>query len=136
MLQALKGANCMVLYDCMRWPVVQAQAIEEINSQTGANMDPNADPNELMQQTTRGLMAAVSRLPQLTDRKRTLDKHTNLLHHLLRVGRNRSLASTLNHRALLCMITADTSRQVAVLDILLPVPRLHVPRLWALACWA
>lgn len=53
--------------------------------QTGANMDPNADPNELMQQTTRGLMAAVSRLPQLTDRKRTLDKHTNLLHHLLQV---------------------------------------------------
>lgn len=62
------------------------QAIEEINSTTGANMDPNADPNELMQQTTRGLMAAVSRLPQLTDRKRTLDKHTNLLHHLLRVS--------------------------------------------------
>lgn len=47
-------------------------------------MDPDADAGELMQQTTRGLMAAVSRLPQLTERKRTLDKHTNLLHHLLK----------------------------------------------------
>lgn len=73
-------------YCCMRRLELWMQAIEEINMQTGANMDPNADANELMQQTTRGLMAAVSRLPQLTERKRTLDKHTNLLHHLLRVS--------------------------------------------------
>ena len=100
MLQAFEGAKCMVFFGCMMLPVVQVQAIEEINSQTGANMDPNADPNDLMQQTTRGLMAAVSRLPQLTDRKRTLDKHTNLLHHLLRVGRHCSLGSLLKPQSI------------------------------------
>ena len=31
-------------------------------------------------------MAAVSRLPQLLERKRTIEKHTNMLHNLLKVG--------------------------------------------------
>ena len=35
------------------------------------------------QQNTRGLMAAVSSLPELTERKRTIDKHTNLATALL-----------------------------------------------------
>lgn len=62
------------------------QAIAEINQQTGSSIDPNTDANSLMQQTTQGLMAAVSRLPQLLDRKRTIEKHTNLLHTLLKVS--------------------------------------------------
>lgn len=61
------------------------QAISEINQQTGSSMDPNVDANSLMQQTTQGLMAAVSRLPQLLERKRTIEKHTNMLHNLLKV---------------------------------------------------
>ena len=62
------------------------QAIAEINQQTGSSIDPNTDANSLMQQTTQGLMAAVSQLPKLLERKRTIEKHTNLLHNLLRVG--------------------------------------------------
>lgn len=69
------------------------QAIAEINQQTGSSIDPNVDANSIMQQTTQGLMAAVSRLPQLLERKRTIEKHTNLLHNLLKVGPYRNAAS-------------------------------------------
>ncbi|KAK9862629.1 hypothetical protein WJX84_008227 [Apatococcus fuscideae] len=53
------------------------QAIEELNRRTGADVDPAADPSELMQSNTRGLMSAVASLPQLTERKRTIDKHNH-----------------------------------------------------------
>jgi len=71
------------------------QAINEINQQTGSHMDPSAEASSLMQDTTQGLMAAVSRLPQLLERKRTIEKHTNLLHHLLRVIRPPPVAPSL-----------------------------------------
>ena len=35
---------------------------------------------------TRGLMSAVAQLPQLIERKRTIEKHSSLLHKLLSVG--------------------------------------------------
>ena len=62
------------------------QAVQDINSQTGANLDPNQDPNDMMQNSTQILMSAMSQVPQLTEKKRTLDKHTTLLHRLLAVG--------------------------------------------------
>ncbi|KAK9829342.1 hypothetical protein WJX72_005270 [[Myrmecia] bisecta] len=58
-------------------------AIEELNRKTGSDVDPNADPNDIMQSNTRNLMSAVSALPELTERKRTIDKHTNLATKLL-----------------------------------------------------
>jgi hypothetical protein len=53
--------------------------VEDLNRQTGANVDPDADLGN-----ARGLMAAVSSLPELTERKRTIDKHMNLMTHMLR----------------------------------------------------
>ncbi|KAK9822559.1 hypothetical protein WJX74_004630 [Apatococcus lobatus] len=67
------------------------QAIEDLNRRTGADVDPNADPNELMQANTRGLMSAVASLPELTERKRTIDKHTAMLTKLLDCIKNRGL---------------------------------------------
>lgn len=60
--------------------------MEDLNRQTGANMDPDADLNSAMGGNARGLMAAVSSLPELTERKHTIDKHMNLMTHMLRVG--------------------------------------------------
>ena len=45
-------------------------AVEDLNRATGANVDPSADLNDVMSASTRGLMSAVSSLPQLTERKR------------------------------------------------------------------
>ena len=61
------------------------QAVHEMNRQTGANVDPNKDPAELMEGGTRGLMNAVHQLPALVERKRTIEKHSTLLHKLLKV---------------------------------------------------
>ncbi len=63
------------------------QAVEELNRATGAGIDPDGDPGAAGQANTRGLMAAVSSLPELTERKRCIDKHTNLATHLLHVRR-------------------------------------------------
>ena len=62
------------------------QAVQEMNRQTGANVDPNQDPSEMMNSNTRGLMNAVHQLPVLVERKRTIEKHSTLLHALLKVG--------------------------------------------------
>jgi hypothetical protein len=43
------------------------------------------------QANTRGLMAAVSSLPELTERKRCIDKHTNLATRLLGEIKGRGL---------------------------------------------
>lgn len=65
-------------------PALPVQAVTDLNRQTGANVDPNADPGDLMQSNARGLMAAVSSLPELTERKRAIDKHMNLATHMLK----------------------------------------------------
>lgn len=67
----------------VRWDM---QAVEDLNRQTGANVDPNADAGDMLQSNTRGLMAAMSTLPELTERKRTIDKHTALLGCIMKVG--------------------------------------------------
>lgn len=43
------------------------------------------------QQNTAGLMAAVSSLPQLTEQKKVVDKHTNIASALLRAIKERGL---------------------------------------------
>lgn len=44
-----------------------------------------------MQSNTRNLMSAISSLPQLTERKKTIDKHTNMATALLRQIQARAL---------------------------------------------
>jgi len=66
-------------------------AIEDLNRATGANVDPTADPAESMSANTRGLMSAVSSLPELTEKKRVIDKHTNMATTLLKLIKERAL---------------------------------------------
>lgn len=65
--------------------------MQDLNRQTGASMDPDIDPSSQMQSNTRHLMSAVTRLPQLSERKRIIDKHTNILHALLAAIQGRTL---------------------------------------------
>eukprot|EP00891_Asterochloris_glomerata_P004186 jgi/Astpho2/4186/fgenesh1_pg.00064_%23_12_t len=65
--------------------------VQDLNRQTGASMDPDIDPSSQMQSNTRHLMSAVTRLPQLSERKRIIDKHTNILHALLAAIQGRTL---------------------------------------------
>ena len=69
----------------------ELQAVADLNRRTGANVDPTADPSELMQSNTRNLMSAISSLPQLTERKKVLDKHTNIASALLKLIQGRAL---------------------------------------------
>jgi hypothetical protein len=66
-------------------------AIEDLNRATGANVDPTADPAESMSAHTRGLMSAVSSLPELTEKKRVIDKHTNMATSMLKLIKERAL---------------------------------------------
>ena len=59
------------------------RAVEEINRRAEAGDDPTVDLNEELEANTKHLMSAVATLPQLTERKRTLDKHTNIATALL-----------------------------------------------------
>ena len=65
--------------------------MNDLNRRTGSNVDPTADPSELMQSNTRNLMSAISSLPQLTERKKVIDKHTNMATSLLRQIQARAL---------------------------------------------
>jgi hypothetical protein len=47
----------------------------------------SSDPNT----SARSLKAAISSLPALTDRKRTIDMHMNIAHALLEIIKNRHL---------------------------------------------
>ena len=67
------------------------QEVQDLNRQTGASMDPDIDPSSQMQSNTRHLMSAVTRLPQLSEHKRIIDKHTNILHALLAAIQGRTL---------------------------------------------
>lgn len=59
---------------------VLPQTAESFNRQAGADL---VDPDEADQAATRNLMAAVSSLPELTEKKRVMDKHTELATALL-----------------------------------------------------
>jgi hypothetical protein len=67
------------------------QDIEEVNKRTGGTAE-DFDENELMG-NTKHLMSAVNSLPELTERKRMIDKHTNIATSLLGEIKERSLDS-------------------------------------------
>ena len=54
------------LHAALLAPTDRMQAIEDLNRQTGSHIDPLADPNDILKNSTRGLMSAVSSLPELT----------------------------------------------------------------------
>lgn len=59
-------------------------AVDEVNKAAGSEVvDPTGDPAEAMRGSTKGLMSALSSLPELTERKRSIDRHTNLATALL-----------------------------------------------------
>lgn len=61
--------------------------VEEVNRKTGGNGDVDFDGN------TKHLMNAVNSLPELTERKNVIDKHTNIATALLGEIKERSLDS-------------------------------------------
>ncbi len=65
-------------------PLSPLQTSESFNQQA-AGHDALIDPDEADQASTRNLMAAVSSLPELTEKKRIMDKHTELATALLGV---------------------------------------------------
>ncbi len=65
-------------------PLSPLQTAESFNQQA-AGHDALIDPDEADQASTRNLMAAVSSLPELTEKKRIMDKHTELATALLGV---------------------------------------------------
>eukprot|EP00890_Picochlorum_soloecismus_P003933 jgi/Picsp_1/4540/NSC_06761-R1_sm sec1-family protein len=69
------------------------QSVEDLNKATGANIDPNVaiHQSDMVDYSTKGLKSALMTLPQLTERKRNIDKHTNLATALLQVIKERKL---------------------------------------------
>jgi len=66
-------------------------AVDEINVRAARGEDAFADPQGVTEESTRKLMAAVRSLPELTERKKVLDKHTNLATGLLKEIKGRGL---------------------------------------------
>ncbi|KAJ7541045.1 hypothetical protein O6H91_10G043100 [Diphasiastrum complanatum] len=66
------------------------QDIEEVNRHAGGSKDGSLDDHELLG-NTKHLMSAVNSLPELTERKKMIDKHTNIATALLREIKARHL---------------------------------------------
>jgi len=69
------------------------EKVDEINKKATAGPQDGVpyDHDELLQRNTQHLMSAVSSLPELQEKKKTLDKHTNLATSLLGHIKNRAL---------------------------------------------
>lgn len=68
------------------------QDVEEVNRRTGGQRDIDLHGQELIG-NTKHLMNAVNSLPELTERKKIIDKHTNIATALLSEIKERSLDS-------------------------------------------
>eukprot|EP00879_Flechtneria_rotunda_P018857 GHRR01019794.1.p1 GENE.GHRR01019794.1~~GHRR01019794.1.p1 ORF type:complete len:638 (+),score=249.45 GHRR01019794.1:780-2693(+) len=99
-------------------------AVDEINSKTAAQQQADADGvvldhEEMLKRNTQNLMSAVSSLPELQEKKKVLDKHTNLATALLSAIKARGLDGLYNLEEDLLMGKADT----AALNKLLQGPK-------------
>lgn len=111
-------------------------AVEDLNQATGANVDPLADPAELMSTSTKGLMSAVSSLPELTERKRVIDKHTNLATTLLKEIKSRNLDKLYQIEEELIQGKADVTAVVENLNSLTGSgeDKMRLALVWLLTC--
>eukprot|EP00798_Chlamydomonas_sp_ICE-L_P019994 gene19994-26707_t len=67
-------------------------AVDEINQKTNQGPQEGVyDPDEQIAQNTKNLISAVSSLPELQEKKKVLDKHTNLATSLLTAIKTRAL---------------------------------------------
>ncbi|KAI3426451.1 hypothetical protein D9Q98_008818 [Chlorella vulgaris] len=112
------------------------QSIEELNRKTGSHLDPTADPAELMSSNTRNLMSAVSSLPELTEKKRVIDKHTNLATALLGCIKARQLDAyyaleeeCISGKADAAAVTAQLQSPAGT-----PADKLRLALVWLLTC--
>ncbi|KAL6783831.1 SLY1 [Auxenochlorella protothecoides x Auxenochlorella symbiontica] len=112
-------------------------AVDELNRSAGSNvLDAAADPADLMAGNTKHLMSAINSLPELTERKRSIDKHTNLATHLLGAIKERGLD---RYYALEEELTAGKEHVEAVLKHLqgsqgTVTDRLRLALVWLLTC--
>ncbi|CAG9464851.1 unnamed protein product [Pedinophyceae sp. YPF-701] len=83
------------------------KAVDQINAKAAMGMDPFGDGDSSLEEATKGLMSAVTSLPELTAKKRTLDKHTNIATALLREIKDRKLDQLHNMEADLSAGKAD-----------------------------
>ncbi|KAL4448182.1 hypothetical protein ABPG75_005401 [Micractinium tetrahymenae] len=114
------------------------QAIEELNRKTGSHIDPLADPNDIMRNNTRSLMSAVSSLPELTEKKRVIDKHTNLATALLSAIKARQLDAfyALEEDCLANKADAAAVAKQLQAPVGSPADKLRLALVWLLTCEA
>eukprot|EP00210_Caulerpa_lentillifera_P006140 g5867.t1 len=91
------------------------KAVENINKQTSSDqVKPALQQEEKLD--TQNLMAAVSSLPELTERKKILDKHTSMATVLLDIIKGRSLDQFYNLEEDIVAGKGDFSALMSLLD--------------------
>ncbi|XP_073040763.1 SEC1 family transport protein SLY1-like [Primulina eburnea] len=89
--------------------------VEEVNRRTGGGDGAEFDGTDLIG-NTKHLMNAVNSLPELTDRKQVIDKHTNIATSLLGEIKERSLDSYAKKESdMMCRGAIDRNELLAVL---------------------
>lgn len=91
------------------------QEVDAVNRRSGSKNEIAIDEQEVLG-STKHLMSAVNSLPELTERKRIIDKHTNLAFALLDNIKARSLDSHYNLED--DMLTRGTVDRSALVNIL------------------
>eukprot|EP00250_Pteridium_aquilinum_P001356 c11563_g3_i1 orf=94-1920(-) len=91
------------------------QEVDAVNRRTGSKSEIAIDEQEVLG-NTRHLMSAVNSLPELTERKRMIDKHTNLAFALLDNVKARFLDGHYNLED--DMLTRGTVDRSALLNVL------------------
>ncbi|KAF8065561.1 SLY1 [Scenedesmus sp. PABB004] len=93
-------------------------AVDEINAKTAGHDADGVQPDheELLRRNTQNLMSAVSSLPELQEKKKVLDKHTNLATSLLGAIKGRGLDGFYNTEEDLLTGKADSAALLKLLQ--------------------